>query len=164
MPYSGTRERATIKKETAAMISVAAGLVLGLIAIGGSGWKVSMNGLPGESLTGAPADLRDVWSFIDLITAAFVEELAVRGWIQFRLQPLIGSAIAELIADFLFVLLHFFRFIEPGGWGHAIKECVFVILVGTVNGRIAAKSQSVLWPVTAHIICNGIVFVVAFLS
>lgn len=137
---------------------------MGLIAIGGSGWKVSMDGLPGASLTGASTDLRDVWSFIDLITAAFVEELAVRGWIQFRLQTLIGNSKAELIADFFFVLLHFLRFIEPGGWGHALKECAFVIFVGIVNGRIASKSQSVLWPITAHIICNGIIFVAAFLS
>lgn len=147
--------------EQAMVISVVVGLALGLFALALSGSELSISGLHGHLLEGAPDGLRMTWSFFDLISAAFVEEAAVRGWFQLRLQTLVRTIFAESIADVFFVLLHVLRFASPGGVSHALREFALVSALSIVNGRITSKSQSIVWPILVHAICNGTIFVAA---
>jgi membrane protease YdiL (CAAX protease family) len=147
--------------EQAAVISVIAGLTLALLALVLSGNELSISGLPGTSLQGASDGLRLMWSFFDLVSSAFVEESAVRGWIQLRLQRIVRTVYAELAADALFVLLHILRFATPGNVSHALRELILVLTLGVVNGRITSKSQSIVWPIVVHAICNAAIFVAA---
>jgi membrane protease YdiL (CAAX protease family) len=160
-PPVSTIDGATLRGERAALVSSGAGIALGVMAVWESGVHLTMNGLPGASLTGASVWMQAAWSCVDLISGAVTEECAVRGWIQFPLRPLIGDIYAEVAADLIFVALHSLRFSEAGSVAQAPPELVFVLTVGAVNGRITSKTRSLTWPILVHTLCNGIVFAVA---
>jgi membrane protease YdiL (CAAX protease family) len=161
-PRVGMTGTATLSGERALIVSLIAGAALGGLGVLESGTQLSLDGFPGASLSGASAGMRTTWSFVDLISGAVTEEVAVRGWIQFRLQPLIGLLYAQGVADLIFVALHGIRFTGPGGFNHALEEFVLVTSVGVVNGTLPSKSQSLIWPVVVHALSNGLIFVAAF--
>jgi membrane protease YdiL (CAAX protease family) len=105
--------------------------------------------LPGDRMPGT-ALFRALASLAIFASAAFVEEAAVRGQVQSRLQELLPPAAAEVIADVLFVLLHFLRFATPG-------EVLFVSILSIVCGRVAALTQSIRWPIVVHLGANLII-------
>jgi membrane protease YdiL (CAAX protease family) len=143
----------------AASISIACGLALGAFALWLTGWQNishGLAGLPGDSLS-ATVGFRAAASATTALLAAVTEECVIRGRLQFRLQTAIGRRGAEVVADFVFVLIHFALF------DNAIA--IFHIgVLGVVNGRIAALSQRLAWPVTIHALANGTAIAVTLIA
>jgi membrane protease YdiL (CAAX protease family) len=87
------------------------------------------------------------------VMASFYEEAAIRGALQLRLQHVIGPLRAEILAGIVFVLLHGLR-IEKNPW-----EIPFLAFSAFVNGRLAAVTQTVGYPVLSHGLSNAILMI-----
>ncbi len=137
--------------------TIAAAVSLGLLAVFLSDAVPSLAGqrsLPGDGL-GGDAMYRAAVSVAFLLSAGVIEEVAVRGGIQFRLQGVIGVVWAEVVAGFTFVALHALRFDTPG-------LVAYLVVFTFVNGEIARRTQSVTWPIVVHLVSNAIVLTFAF--
>jgi membrane protease YdiL (CAAX protease family) len=87
------------------------------------------------------------------IMGPFYEEAGVRGALQFRLQHLIGPLWAEVLAGIAFVALHGFVIAERP-W-----QIPFIAFAAFANGRLAALTQTVRFPVLSHALSNAILMV-----
>lgn len=87
------------------------------------------------------------------VMASFCEEAGVRGALQLRLQHVIGPIWAEILAGTVFVVLHGFV-IAKNPW--AVPYLAFSAFA---NGRLAAVTQTVGYPVLSHGLSNGIIMV-----
>jgi len=87
------------------------------------------------------------------IMASFYEEAGVRGALQLHLQHVIGPGRAEMLAGVIFVALHGFA-IAKSPW-----QLPFLALTALVNGRLAAVTQTVRYPVVSHAASNGILLI-----
>jgi membrane protease YdiL (CAAX protease family) len=102
--------------------------------------------LPGDTFA-APPFFQFFASLVILTSAAFVEEIAVRGLLQYRLQSQMPVIASEMVADTVFVGLHFLRFHDP-------IEVALVVILSLLCGRAAAMTQSLSWPIAIHAVAN----------
>ncbi|TLY99507.1 MAG: CPBP family intramembrane metalloprotease [Gammaproteobacteria bacterium] len=87
------------------------------------------------------------------VMAALYEEAGARAALQLRLQHVIGPVSAEVLAGIVFVVLHGFV-IAKSPW-----QVPFLALSAFANGRLAAVTQTVGYPVLSHGLSNGILMV-----
>ena len=87
------------------------------------------------------------------IMASFYEEAGVRGALQLRLQHVIGPLRSEILAGSIFLVLHGFA-IAKSPW-----VVPFLAFSAFANGRLAAVTQTVGYPVLSHGLSNGIVMI-----
>lgn len=130
----------------AAVATLVGFLGVGLNYLQTDTWSAS---LPGDKLF-PTSDARNFYSLAVFVSSAFVEESAVRGCIQLKLQPVLGAGKSEVLASVVFALLHADRFAT---W----EEVVFVLILAAANGRITRASQSIGWPIAVHAIANVVV-------
>lgn len=90
------------------------------------------------------------------VASAVLEEIGIRGVVQWRLQSHCGLIMAEGIAFASFLGLHVLRFGEIG-------EVAFVCMLGFVCGRLFSKTQQILAPMLVHVGANVFVVSVALL-
>lgn len=153
----GNPAHRTLRGFRAVAATIVAALTMGALAVFLSDVDPSMAGqrfLPGDVL-GGDAMYRAAASVAFLLSAGVIEEVAVRGGIQFRLQGVIGVVWAEVVAGFTFIALHAMRFDTPGLFAYLV---VFTF----VNGEVARRTQSVTWPIVVHLVSNAIVLTFAF--
>jgi hypothetical protein len=137
-----------------ALVLISAGLTLALAAVaiavtGLPNVMAGMTRLPGDAVPGSPL-FQGLVSFSAVAGAAFVEEGAIRGQVQSRLQIYVSPRRAEILSDVLLVFLHVLRFSTPG-------MIVFVIFLSIAGGRIAALTQTIRWPIAIHLGANLLV-------
>jgi len=82
-----------------------------------------------------------------LVAAGPIEEAAVRGLMQLRLQKVMHPLWAEVLADTVFVLGHLPRLAIPG-------EAPFLVLLAISNGRLAAVTQTTRYSALVHSLAN----------
>ena len=87
------------------------------------------------------------------VMASFYEEAGVRGALQLRLQHVIGPVRAEILSGTVFVVLHGIV-IAKSPW-----QVPFLAFSAFANGRLAAVTQRVGYPVLSHGLSNGILIV-----
>src|SRR2546430_1630005 len=87
------------------------------------------------------------------VMAELYEEAGARAALQLRLQHVIGPVSAEVLAGIVFVVLHGFV-IAKSPW-----QVPFLALSAFANGRLAAVTQTVGYPVLSHGLSNGILMV-----
>jgi hypothetical protein len=61
-------------------------------------------------------------------------------------------------APLTWLFLTFYWYVQHNYSLEAGDDAVRVV-DGVVNGRITSKSQSIVWPIVVHAICNGAIFV-----
>ncbi len=153
----GDPARRAIHGARAVVFTIAAALFVGSVAVYLSdigAVRAGERSLPGDDLD-ADGTYRDAASVSFLLSAAFIEEVAVRSGIQFRLQKVLGLAWAEVTAGLVFVALHALRFDTLG-------MVLFLAVSAFVTGRIARSTQAIIWPIGVHFLSNSVVLAVAF--
>ena len=125
----------------AVAMTVFAIATMGMAALRSGQWS-----LPGD-LDAAPGSWRIAKALTNLFTAGLIEEAAMRGGVQLRLQRAVGPIWSELIAGLEFVLLHGFRFSTAG-------ELPLVIVTAIANGRLTSVTQDTRYPAFAHALGN----------
>ncbi len=101
------------------------------------------------------ADGNYLWAvfFLVVIGAPVSEELFFRGAVLSGLRSILPDWLGITIAALFFAWVHFY-----------IIQFLPIFLAGIVLGVLFIRSQTIIRPIVAHIVVNGIVFLVYFFS
>jgi membrane protease YdiL (CAAX protease family) len=97
-----------MNKRAALATSVGSGIIVGVIGLTLTGWHAVLQGtpiLPGDRKH-APLLFQCAYSLVAVTAAGPIEEAAVRGGIQLRMQRVLAPMWTETIASAVFVLMH----------------------------------------------------------
>jgi membrane protease YdiL (CAAX protease family) len=153
-PAEGERSHASRRWLAFATCVLSLGLIIfGLLL---TGWDSVVSGaasLSGDAQHGSNV-FRSWYSLVVPAAAGIVEEAALRGLIQLKLQSELGSAWSQALTGLIFVAMHGSEILHP-------RQLAFLGLLATASGMLTARSRSAYAAGALHSIVDfGISFVV----